>query len=82
MNEEYIQMKWSENLEKRSQDLEKMYHDCGQFYFYKVEGFAEKNGRITQKIVPVIVDELHVQDIDNEVDWKMAELKFALMRQG
>ncbi|MGN0481058.1 MAG: pseudaminic acid cytidylyltransferase [Lachnospiraceae bacterium] len=82
MNEEYIQVKWIENLEKRSQDLEKMYHDCGQFYFYKVEGFAEKKGRITQKIVPVIVDELHVQDIDNEVDWKMAELKFALMRQG
>lgn len=33
----YTVMKWPENRTARSQDLEPMYHDCGQFYCLKVE---------------------------------------------
>jgi N-acylneuraminate cytidylyltransferase len=29
--------------------------------------------------IPLEVSELEVQDIDNEVDWKLAELKFKLL---
>ena len=32
-------------------------------------------------IIPIIVPELEVQDIDNEVDWKLAEMKYQLMKK-
>ena len=31
-----------------------------------------------ENIVPIIVDELEVQDIDNLEDWKIAEVKYAV----
>ena len=31
------------------------------------------------KTVPMEISELEMQDIDNEVDWKLAELKFKLI---
>lgn len=76
---ECLEMKWKENYSARSQDLETLYHDAGQFYFYKVAEFKKKNGKITEGILPVILDEMEVQDIDNETDWKLAELKYQLL---
>lgn len=79
LNGNMLEMKWKENYNKRSQDLEKMYHDAGQFYMYQVESYVRLKGQIDQSIVPVIVDEMEVQDIDNETDWKLAEQKYRLM---
>lgn len=77
-----LEMKWKENYNKRSQDLEKMYHDAGQFYMYQVDAFVRLKGQMTESIVPVIVDEMEVQDIDNETDWKLAEMKYQMMKNG
>lgn len=60
----------------RSQDLEPIYHDCGQFYIMKVDNILK--GKKAEKCVPYIVSELEVQDIDNEDDWKMAEMKYKM----
>lgn len=73
-----IEMKWKENYTKRSQDLEPLYHDAGQFYIYRTDDFKRLKGLIMEGIVPIIVDELEVQDIDNETDWKIAEMKYSL----
>lgn len=81
LNGNMLEMKWRENYNKRSQDLEKMYHDAGQFYMYQVESYVRLKGQIDQSIVPVIVDEMEVQDIDNETDWKLAEQKYRLMTE-
>ena len=62
-----------ENAKARSQDLEPMFHDAGMFYFYK------KNRLDSAQIVPYELDETAVQDIDNESDWKMAEMKYRIM---
>lgn len=62
----------------RSQDLEPWYHDAGQFYCYDVEKYIACDGICTENI-PLIVSELEVQDIDNESDWKLAEMKYQLM---
>ena len=43
LNGNMLEMKWKENYNKRSQDLEKMYHDAGQFYIGKTE-FVIENG--------------------------------------
>lgn len=82
LQEGRLEMKWKENFNKRSQDLEKIYHDCGQFYFFEVEQYMKQKGQIKEGIVPIIVDEMEVQDIDNETDWKMAELKYKIMLAG
>ena len=80
LNGNLLEMKWKENYNKRSQDLEKMYHDAGQFYMYQVEAFVRLKGQMTESIVPVIIDEMEVQDIDNESDWKLAELKYQMIK--
>ncbi len=82
LQEEKLVMKEKENYSKRSQDLEKIYHDAGQFYIYSVQAFCENEGKIMENIVPIIVDELEVQDIDNETDWKLAEMKYQLIKEA
>lgn len=74
-------MKWPEHRYTRSQDLEMLYHDCGQFYFYNVEKFLAAGGRVENNIVPLVMPDLEVQDIDNESDWKIAEIKYQLMKE-
>ena len=76
-----IEMKWKENYPKRSQDLEKMYHDAGQFYCYHVDAYLRAEGVILEGISPMVLEELEVQDIDSETDWKLAELKFQMGRE-
>lgn len=60
----------------RSQDLEPVYHDCGQFYFYKIKSNLTFS---VDRYAPLIVPETEVQDIDNESDWIIAEMKYKLM---
>ena len=66
-------------MQSRSQDLEKQYHDAGQFYIYDADKYVKLSGKISGGIMPIIVSELEVQDIDNEDDWKIAELKYRLV---
>ena len=59
----------------RSQDLQPIYHDCGQFYFYKTDIYrGTKKG--TGKRLPLLMREEETQDIDNFSDWELAELKY------
>ena len=70
-----------ENLQKRSQDLEPHFHDAGQFYVVRTESFRKNHGIMVGDILPMELSELEVQDIDNEVDWKLAELKYNLINE-
>ena len=76
-----IKMIWPENYLSRSQDLESIYHDCGQFYFMKTSSLLEQKKLFAEHTIPYEVSELEVQDIDNEIDWKLAEIKFNLLLQ-
>lgn len=64
----------------RSQDLEKSYHDAGQFYWMNTEICSNKKQILTDNSGSIILSELEGQDIDNEVDWKLAELKYELLQ--
>lgn len=79
LEENYIRMREPENANRRSQDLEPMYYDPGQFYGYDTESFLRLKGQIWEDVVPLIVPESEVQDIDKEEDWKLAELKYQAM---
>lgn len=70
---------YPEHIYSRSQDLDTIYHDCGQFYCFDVNRFLKTKKLIGKITVPIITDELEVQDIDNLTDWKLAELKYKTM---
>ncbi len=70
-----------ENLKARSQDLTPHFHDAGQFYVTRTESFLKTNNLLMGSIIPLELSELEVQDIDNEVDWKLAELKYNLLNK-
>jgi N-acylneuraminate cytidylyltransferase len=71
--------KYPEYLDSRSQDLEKHYHDVGQFYVFKTEPFKINKKLMQGNIIPMELPELEVQDIDNLTDWEIAEIKYKLM---
>ena len=68
-----------EYIDSRSQDLESEYHDVGQFYCFKIEAYKNNKKLMLGNILPMVVDETEVQDIDNESDWKIAEIKYKAM---
>jgi len=62
----------------RSQDLEKFYFDAGQFYWAITHKLIDQKKLFTNNSGCMILDELEAHDIDNEIDWKIAELKYSL----
>lgn len=82
MNGKYIEMKHPEYMDARSQDLEKMYHDSGQFYCLKTNRFKKNKRLMAGKVVPLVLPETEVQDIDTLEDWKLAELKYQMMKRN
>lgn len=77
-----ISMIWPENAAKRSQDLKSAFHDSGQFYFFDTATFLQSNDLWNGNIGGIEVDELHAQDIDTISDWKIAELKYKMLKDG
>ena len=74
-----LHYKWPKNQPKRSQDLEPFYHDAGQFYCFKANVFYEHKNPAHLVTKALILLDLEVQDIDNEEDWAIAEMKYQLM---
>lgn len=60
----------------RSQDLPKVYHDCGQFYACRTKPFLDAGTTDVENLVPLILSEMEVQDIDTLEDWEIAEIKY------
>ena len=81
INDGKLEYKWQEYAMKRSQDLEEIYHDCGQFYVFRVESFEKEKKLVTDNTAGMIISELEVQDIDNETDWELAEMKYRLLKE-
>jgi N-acylneuraminate cytidylyltransferase len=71
-----------ENINKRSQDLEQHFHDVGQFYFFGVNKYLQRGTLVGENMFGVEIDELSAQDIDNEMDWKMAEIKYSIINDN
>ncbi len=71
-----VEMFNKELARTRSQDLEPAYYDAGQFYWMKyhmgLKGPVKGGFEISAQFV---------QDIDDEEDWKIAELKYRLLKK-
>jgi N-acylneuraminate cytidylyltransferase len=70
---------WPEYAPMRSQDLPPAFQDTGQFYFFRPEILQGSPLLVTDNSMGIEVDELEVQDIDTEADWRLAEIKYQLM---
>lgn len=81
MKDDYLEFKYPEHMLSRSQDLEPHFHDVGQFYMMKTEGFKKNKAIMRGKILPLEMPELEVQDIDNMTDWQIAEIKYQFMHK-
>lgn len=66
----------------RSQDLERSYHDAGQFYWLNTDICLKHKKILTNNSGSIIISEMEGQDIDNEVDWNIAELKYELLQKN
>ena len=76
-----MSMFWPENLNARSQDLEAAYHDSGSFYWAKVPEVLRHRTFFVPGCMAWVTDEMRVQDIDNESDWELAEIKYQMLRK-
>ena len=72
---------YPEYLDSRSQDLVPHYHDVGQFYVFRTTEYKKNKKLMVGNILPLIVSELEVQDIDNQTDWEIAEMKYRLLHK-
>jgi pseudaminic acid cytidylyltransferase len=81
MSGDRVSMFQPEHIRSRSQDLEPAFHDVGQFYWLKVKPFLESPRLFTDRSSALVLPETHVQDIDTESDWEIAEMKFEILQR-
>ncbi len=77
LREKRVSFNWPEHVNTRSQDLDDIYHDAGQFYWLK-KSVLSNEAIVTSNSGGYLISELQAQDIDNETDWKLAEMKYRL----
>ena len=76
-----VKMREPQFVNSRSQDLQTIYHDAGQFYIATWQSFCKYNDFWGENTGAMILNELEVQDLDTEIDWQLAEMKYQLMKK-
>ena len=75
------EMFYPENFNIRSQDLEKSFHDAGQFYWGKSSSWLNNKRIFDGDSVPILIPRYKVQDIDDIEDWQRAEILFEIINK-
>lgn len=79
-SDERVEMLNPEHFKTRSQDLEEVFHDAGQFYWGLSNAWLNHLSIFGHDSVPVRLPRERVQDIDTTEDWTVAELKFRFLK--
>ena len=74
-------MKYPKKFAKRSQDQVNYLHDAGHIYWATTKDLL-KYKDTTNKALGYFKDNMSVQDINNQSDWKLAEMKFKLIKSN
>ncbi|MEQ1955722.1 pseudaminic acid cytidylyltransferase [Mesorhizobium sp. CN2-181] len=77
-----VEMCQPEHRLTRTQDLEEVFHDAGQFYWGRRDAFLSEEPMFGPQAAPVMIPNWRVHDIDNEDDWKRAEMMFSALGKG
>ena len=75
-----VQMLNPEQFSTRSQDLEEVFHDAGQFYWGKAQAWLAGKPLFSEGSAPLLLPRHQVQDIDTQEDWDRAEWLFKAMQ--
>lgn len=70
------------NILLRTQDLPPIYEENSLFYFFTRQTLLEHQNRIGMRPLLAEVDRIEAQDIDEEIDFKIAELLFTQMNHS
>ena len=73
-------MLFKKNYNKRSQDLEKVYHDAGQFYWGKKKAWLAKKNIFRRKSSIHLINYLDSHDVDTNEDWSILKKLYKLKR--
>lgn len=63
----------------RTQDMENVYFDAGQFYFGYAKTFADKKPIFSEDSTLIVLPEINVVDINTQNDWEIAEMKYKIL---
>ncbi|MBU3540796.1 pseudaminic acid cytidylyltransferase [Polynucleobacter sp. UB-Tiil-W10] len=74
-----LEMIFPEHYLTRSQDLPRVFHDAGQFYWGTKNAWLSKAPIFSNKSQFIELPRLRVQDIDTPEDWEIAEKIFTLL---
>ena len=76
-----IKVLFKNNISKRSQDLEEIICDAGQFYWGRKEVWLQEKEIITKNSDIIMVPEWRYHDLDTLGDWKRAELNYQILNR-
>ena len=72
---------WPEYELAHSNNLPESYHDAAQFYWVNVEKFLVSNSIMGKEVLPVLLPEYLVVDIDTPEDWERAEIMYEVCKK-
>lgn len=78
--ENRVEMLYPEHCNTRSQDLEEVFHDAGQFYWGRASAWLGRKPLFSKDAVAIILPRYRVQDIDTPEDWERAERMFQALQ--
>lgn len=81
IEDDRLHMIQPENYFVRTQDMPPAYHDAGQWYWMRSAHVSGQLRLLAPTSAALVISDLDAQDIDNERDWLLAELKYQLRRQ-
>jgi pseudaminic acid cytidylyltransferase len=77
-----VSMLFPDYKNTRSQDLDEVYHDAGQFYWGTSSAWLNNKPIFGENSAVIELPRTMVQDIDTHADWEQAELKFRLLENS
>jgi len=72
---------WPEHEFSHSDQLPEAYHDAAQFYWLNVPKFLTNKMLLGGDVIPVILPNYLVRDIDTYEDWETAELMHEVLKR-
>ena len=77
INKNKLKMFFQKFMYKKSNKLEKIYHDAGQFYFGQKKNFLANKPMYSNSSYPIKIKKSKAWDIDDIEDWKIAEILYS-----
>ena len=71
-----------ESLKKRTQSMKKVFHDAGQFYWFRPEILKKTKSIVNSQSKVFEMNQLEVHDVDTLEDLELVKLKYKLLTNG